>query len=181
MIFLDVLMGVPGVTAFPAVIHLHESDATLDETAGSQAFLSERPRDLVVKTVEPPDRFLFLLKAEDLWHGGLHPEGELVRFDARASSGVIGVFDLDEAIEVPQKFELALLLLAVNLRSRRSEGQRILGVNPQPDTRVLGPEVVRAVRGFQVVSEGVAEDDELGQVFVERAQPVVNPGAGGVP
>ena len=80
-------VGVPGAGGAVAVEDLDEPDAALDQPAGRQELLAERAGDVVVQAVEPPRRLVLVVEAEDLGHGRLHAEGQLVGLDPGAELG----------------------------------------------------------------------------------------------
>ncbi len=95
------------------------------------------------------------------------------------SAGSSGYWTAERRFEPAQELELALLLLAEDLRPGRGEGERVLGIDGKLDAVVLGAEVAGAVAAHAAAAVGDrrAQDDELGQVVVERAEPVVDPRA----
>ena len=175
-------MRVPGPgAAVAAVEDLHEPGAAFHQPARRQALLAEGLRLRLVEAVEGLRRGSFGGEAEDVGDGGLHAEGELVRLDPGTQGGVVGVGHRRERVQPPEQLELALLLLVVDVGPGRGEGERVLRVDGQLDAVVVGAEVVGPVSSASAaaVGDGRAQDDELRQVVVERAQAVVDPRADG--
>ena len=90
-------MSVPGAGGAVAVEDLDEADPALGQTAGRQHLLAERAGDVVVETVEPARGFVLVVESQDLGHGRLHAEGQLVRLDPGAELGVDRVFERPRA------------------------------------------------------------------------------------
>ena len=173
-------VGVPGAgAAVGAVEDLHEPDAALDQPPGRQAHLAERAGHVLIQAVEPMACRRLVVKPQHLGHGHLHAEGQLVRLDPRSQGGIVGILDRREPIQPAEQLELARLLLAEDLAARRGERQRIAGIDRELNAVVLGTEVARAMAAQPAAAIGDrrAHDHELGQVVVERAQPVVDPRA----
>ena len=162
-----------------AVVDLDEPDAALDQPAGRQARLAEGARGVLVEPVEPARRLALRLETQDLRNGHLHVECEFVRLDPRAHGGVLGILDGGQAVQAPDETELLLLLLPVHLCGGCREGERIGRIDPQGNAAMLGAEVVGVVgpHAAAAVRRSVAEHDELREVIVQRAQPVVRPRA----
>ena len=80
-------------------------------------------------------------------------------------------------IETPEQRELGFLFLSVDALNRPGEGKRISRIYVDGDPIVLRAEVVArdACRTSVMGKNASAEDDELGQVVVERAQSIVHP------
>ena len=111
-------VGVPGAAAAAAVEDLHEPHAALDQPAGRQAQLAERPG----RVADPGRRALrstavSFSSLQRLGHGGLHAEGQLVGLDPRPQRRVVGIVDARQAIELAQQAELGLLLLGAHARA----------------------------------------------------------------
>src|SRR5207302_582804 len=106
-------VGVPSPgSSVVAMVDLNEADAALDHPAGGEAGLGEGLRVLLVHAVELPRLLVLILELEELRHGGLHAERQLVGLAARAQRRIVGVLGLGEAIEAPQQVELPRLVLA---------------------------------------------------------------------
>ena len=87
-------MGVPRAgAAVGAVEDLHEPHAALDQPPGGEALLAEGLRGGLVEAVQLLRRRRFGGEVDDVGHGGLHAEGQLVRLDPRRERRVVGVLD----------------------------------------------------------------------------------------
>ena len=117
---------------------------------------------------------------QDLGHGRLHAEGQLVRLDPGPQRRVVGILDGREPVEPAEQLELAALLLAEDVRRRaRRTASGFVGIDGELDAVVLRAEVAGAVAAHAAAAVGDrrAQHDELRQVVVERAQAVVDPRA----
>ncbi len=172
-------MGVPGAGGTLAVEDLDESDPSLAQPAGRQELLSERPRDVVVQPVEPSGRFVLVAEAQDLGDCGLHVEGQLVRLDAGAQLGIVWILLGREPVQSTEEVGLDHALGLADGYARAGEGQGVVRVDFEQDSRMLGAEVVGIdaphALGFQCRSHR----DELRQLIAEGPEPVVDPGADG--
>ena len=83
-------VGIPRTGRPIAVKDLDEPDSALRQPAGRQELLAERPRDVVVESVETLGRRTLRLELENLGHRRLHPEGQFVRIDPARSFGSSG-------------------------------------------------------------------------------------------
>ena len=95
------------------------------------------------------------------------------------SAGSSGYSTAARRLSRPSEVELAGLLLAEDVGAGGGEGQRVLGIDGELHAGVLGAEVAGAVAAHAAAAIGDrrAQDDEAGQVVVERAQAVVDPRA----
>src|SRR5579871_507445 len=98
--------------AVTAVKHLHEAYAALHEPPSRQTQLPKIARRRMIQAIESLGGFRFALELEHFRQGGLHSEGQLVRFDARTQGRVVGVLDARKTIESAEQIELGFLLLA---------------------------------------------------------------------
>ena len=99
MAALEIAVRIPGAgAAIAAVKDLHKAHAALHQPAGREALLAERLRHRMIEAVEPARGCALLRKLEDLRYSGLHAEGKLIRLDAGAQGGVIGIFNPSQAI-----------------------------------------------------------------------------------
>ncbi len=137
--------------------------------------LGRRP----IQPVEPPRGFGLGAEAHDLRNCGLHAEGQLIGADAGAQGGIVGIFNAGQAVEPAQQVELGALLFAEALRAGRGERQRIVRIDIEVNAVVGRAQIMGAVAvdSGAAVRQRRAQDHELRQVGVERAQAVMNPRA----
>ena len=104
MIGAEARVGVPGTGRTVAVKDLDEADPALGQPAGRQELLAERTCDIVVQTVKTLRRSVLIAESQDLGHGRLHPEGQLVRLDPGAQLGVLGILQGRQPVQPAKEF-----------------------------------------------------------------------------
>ena len=174
-------VGVPGPAAAAAVEDLHEAHASLDHTAGGQTELPEWSGVGLLESVEPARAVGFALQLQRLGHGCLHARGHFVGQDPGPQLWIVGIIDARETIEPAQQAKLGLLLFGLHAAGRSDERQRCPAADVEANARMLGPQIRGPVRpgAAAAIAGRHAQHDILGQVLIERAQPVGNPGADG--
>jgi len=173
-------VSIPGAgAAVAAVEDLHESHALFNQPAGHQALPAELLRLFAFQTIERLRRGGFSRDVDHAWHGRLHVEGQLVALDPGPQRRVVRILDGRQPVQPGQQLKFAALLLAKDILPRSGERQRIFGVDAQLHAAVLGAEIVGAVGAdtAAAIGDGSAQDDEAGQIVVQRSQAIVNPGA----
>jgi hypothetical protein len=133
----------------------------------------------VVKAVQLVKVRRLFGEPQDLGNGHLHPERQLIRLDSGPQRGVVGILHGGEAVQAAQQLELIALLFPINIGSRRGEGKRVFGVDRELDAIVLGAEVTGAMaaQAAAAIGDRRTQNDEPGQVVIERAKPVMDPRA----
>ena len=90
VVLLQVTVGVPvGVIVVAARVNLDEADATLDKSAGKEAFAAEIIRPPLVDTVEVFDVLGLVIQVNGLGGGGLHAVGQLIIGDPGGKVGIV--------------------------------------------------------------------------------------------
>ena len=109
---LKVAVGVPVVIVVgTSGIDLDEAHATLNQTAGHQAFLAEVLGAVLVHAVEGLNMLRLLVEIDGFWSGGLHLVGELIGGDACGKVGVIPASFLVALIKMIEGLNQAILLI----------------------------------------------------------------------
>src|SRR5262245_10639490 len=178
VITFECAVGVPAAgAAIAAVVDLHEPHAPLDEAAGGQAVAAEGLA--LIDSVERKGFLGFAVETDGFRQGQLHAKGQLVGLDAGSHGFVVRILDGRQAVELTEELELGLLLFAEDGALGLCVGERVFGVEREGDAVVLRTEVVGPVpfHAAAAIGQRSAEDDELRQVVVQRAEAVVDPGA----
>src|SRR5262249_49695692 len=133
-------------------------------------------RDVFVETVKTLAFGRFVFQLDNRRESGLHAERQLVGPDAGAQGGVVRVFDRGQAIEPADQLELGLLRLPV--LAGRQLRQRPVRIDVHGDAVVLSTEIagLMSANAAAEIARWPTEDDETGQVAVERAEAVMHPG-----
>lgn len=169
-------VGVPGAGAAAAVLDLDEANAAFGEASGGEELGAEFARMRQVHAVEGLGLRRFLREIENLWDGELHAGGEFVRGDAGGEGGIVGVFDASEGVEFLGEGEAEGLGIWGEWGGWFTEVERVSGIDAEGDGVVNGAEVV-AVAFVPIFA--VSDGDELGEILVERAEAIIDPGAEG--
>ncbi len=123
MVLPQAAVGIPGpCAAVGAVEDLDEPDAALDQPPGREAHLAEAAGVVVVQAIEAMRCRRLVVQVDDLGHGRLHAEGQLVRLDPGRSAGSSGYLTAERRFNRPRSSNFTRLLFVEDIarRARRT-------------------------------------------------------------
>ena len=175
---LEGAVRVPGAgPSVRSVKNLYEPRSPFDQPPGDEALASKRFGCLVVQAIHLLDGRGFSGAIDDLGHGRLHVEGQLVGLDARAAQ-TGSRRDIRRPatgwLSRSSRAKFFALLLSVHVAARPGKGQRIFHVSRELHAGVLGAQVICAMRtdsAAAVVAIGVPITANCGRLSLSVPSP----------
>ncbi len=179
----DVFVSVPGVevlVAEAAVLKLDEADAAFDEAAGHEALAAEGFGVALVEAVEGFGGGGFAGEIDGFGRGALHAVGEFVAFESGGEFRVGGSLGGVDRVEFGEGGETFALFVVGEAGGRFEIENWVAGGAEDGALVGGGHEAGGPVGGSAEGSAAlVIEDDVAGEVFIDGAEAIGDPGAEG--